>query len=209
MKKSLLITFYIAFTFSLVTTSLHAQMKIGTVDMNKIFNEYEKTKKAQKRLSEVEDQAKKELDERMESYKKVLEALKKIEQEATNEALSNEVKEEKRRSFQEKANEARTLEREINEFRQTRQKQIREQIMRMRRGLIGEIVTAITEKVKVEKYDLVFDRTGPSSSGYPLVVYARDVLDFTDPIIELINKDSTDDKEEANSEAPADAPAAE
>jgi outer membrane protein len=172
--------------------------KVGTVDMEKIFNEYYKTKKARARLKEVEEQAKTELEERMDAYKTILEDLKKIEQEASNEALSEDVKKEKINSYKQKAVEAKSLEKEIGEFRQTRQRQIQEQILRMRRGLLKEIMEKITEKVKVEKYDLVFDRTGPSSAGYPLVIYSREGLDFTDDIVQLVNKDAAT--------APADLP---
>lgn len=172
------------------TPAFSQGMKVGTVDMEKIFNEYHKTKKARARLKEVEDQAKAELEERMEAYKTLLEELKKMEQEATNEALSEDVKKEKIKKYQEKAVEAKGLEREISEFRQTRQRQIQEQILRMRRGLIKEIIEKITEKVKVDKYDLVFDRTGPSNAGYPLVVYSREGLDFTADIVQLVNQDA-------------------
>jgi outer membrane protein len=179
-----------AAAFLLASASASAQqgMKIGTVDMNKIFTDYKKTQAAQDRLKDVEKAAQDELNERMESYKNLLEDIKKVEQEANNPALSNEVKEEKKKTFQEKATEARGLEREINEFRQTRQKQIQEQMLRMRKGLIDEIIKEIAEKVKVEKYDLVFDKTGPSATGIPIVVYARDGLDFSDPISEILNK---------------------
>ncbi len=184
----------------LVATSgsaLAQGLKIGTVDMDKIFNEYHKTKKARERLSEVEEQAKTELDERMDAYKTILEEIKKIEQEAKNEALSEEVRSEKEQLFQEKAREARSLEREITEFRQTRQRQIREQIMRMRRGLIREIIEVIDEEVKAQKYDLVFDKSGPSAAGYPLVVYSRQGLEFTDQIIEKINENAGVEEPEA------------
>lgn len=188
-KKFVLL--FTMFTMLAASGSAFAQgMKIGTVDMDKIFNEYHKTKQARERLKDVEEQAKSELDERMDAYKTILEEIKKIEQEARNEALSEEVRSEKEQLFQEKAREARSLEQEITEFRQTRQRQIREQIMRMRRGLIREIIEVIDEQVKAQKYDLVFDKSGPSAAGYPLVVYSRPGLEFTDEIIDKINENA-------------------
>jgi outer membrane protein len=198
-KKFVLL--FTMFTILAASGSAFAQgMKIGTVDMDKIFNEYYKTKQARERLKEVEEQAKTELDDRMDFYKGVLEEIKQIEQEARNEALSEEARSEAETKFQEKAREARSLEQEITEFRQTRQRQIREQIMRMRRGLIREIIEVIDEEVKAQNYDLVFDKSGPSAAGYPLVVYSRPGLEFTDQIIEKINEDAGTATAEATTE---------
>jgi len=60
----------------------------------------------------------------------------------------------------EKVQEARNLDREIAEFRQTRERQLQEQFMSMRKDIIEDIMKVVNEKVKAAGYDLVLDKTG-------------------------------------------------
>ncbi len=52
--------------------SAQAQSKVGIVDMNKVFAGYYKTKDAESKINEAREVAKKELDDRMESHKTML-----------------------------------------------------------------------------------------------------------------------------------------
>ena len=80
------------------------------------------------------------------------------------------------------------MEREINEFRQTRENQLREQALRMREGIVKEITEIVNDKVKTLNMDLVFDKSGMSFNGVPLVMYSRDSYDFTNDVVAALNK---------------------
>src|SRR5206468_3434167 len=80
------------------------------------------------------------------------------------------------------------MEREINEFRQTRERQLQEQAMRMREGIVKEITDIVNDKVKANNLDLVFDKSGMSLNGVPLLMSARDNYDFTNDVIAVLNK---------------------
>ena len=67
-------------TAALLAPIAHAQ-RIATVDMNKIFSSYYKTKDAESKINEARTTAKGELDERIESYKKNLDSLNKLDEE--------------------------------------------------------------------------------------------------------------------------------
>ena len=67
-------------------------MKIGTVDMNKIFSAYYKTKDAEARINEARNSAKQELDERMDTYKKNLDDINKLNDDIAKPALSADAK---------------------------------------------------------------------------------------------------------------------
>lgn len=165
-----------------------AQAKVGTVDMNKIFASYYKTKDAESRINEARAAAKKELDDRMETHKGTLEEIKKIDEAFNKPELSKEAKDAKAKERDQKIGEFRNLEKEINEFRQTREKQLQEQAVRMRNGIVEEITKLVTEKVKKENYDIVLDRSGNSLNGVPICIFANDALDFSDAIIAELNK---------------------
>ncbi len=80
------------------------------------------------------------------------------------------------------------MEREINEFRQTRERQLQEQALRMREGIVKEITEVVMEKVKAQSLDLVFDKSGMSLNGVPLLMYSHDSIDFTTDVVTTLNK---------------------
>jgi Skp family chaperone for outer membrane proteins len=83
-----------------------------------------------------------------------------------------------------------TMEREINEFRQTRERQLQEQAMRMREGIVKEITNAIAEGVRQTPGAIVIDISGPSTNGVPVVSYISGVPDFSDDVIAALNSAS-------------------
>ncbi|MEQ1859405.1 MAG: OmpH family outer membrane protein [Chthoniobacteraceae bacterium] len=168
----------------------HAQsmVKIGTVDMKKIFEGYYKTKDAEQRINEARNQAKKELEERMETGQKAMAEVNKLNAEIDNPALSREAKETKSKVRDERLAELKNMDREITEFRQTREKQLQEQSGRMRQGIVDDITKVVGEKVKAESFDLVFDKSGMSFNGVSVVMNAKESYDFTDSVITILNK---------------------
>jgi len=186
-----------------VSAQAQSMVKVGTVDMKKVFEGYYKTKDAEQRINEARNAAKKELEERMESYQKGIAEVKKLNEEIENPALSREAKETKSKARDEKVGELKNMEREINEFRATREKQLQEQSGRMRQGIVDDITKVVGDKVKAENFDLVFDKSGMSLNGVPVVMNAKEAYDFTDSVITNLNKN----KGSAAGDAPAVAPA--
>src|SRR5438874_6742291 len=89
--KKLTLSALLAALFA-TAVSAHAQSKIATVDMNKIFSSYYKTKDAEQRINEARASAKKELDDRMDTYKKNLDAISKLNDDLNKPELSKEKK---------------------------------------------------------------------------------------------------------------------
>jgi DNA polymerase II small subunit/DNA polymerase delta subunit B len=46
----------------------------------------------------------------------------------------------------------------------------------------------VMEKVKANNLDLVFDKSGMSINGVPVLMYSHDNIDFTNDIIAVLNK---------------------
>ncbi len=118
-------------------------MKVGTIDMNRAFKEYNKTKDAEKKINDAKDAAKKEYDDRADTYKKALDEINKLNQQLEAPALSADAKTQKAKERDEKIASIKNLEREINDFRQTREKQLQEQAVRMRDGIVQEITAVV------------------------------------------------------------------
>jgi len=187
MKKILFLTLA-----SLLVVPIAAQaqgtLKIGTIDMNRAFREYSKTKDAEAKINDAKNQAKKEYDERADAYKKALDEINNLNKQLDAPALSADAKTQKAKERDDKISNIKNMEREINEFRQTRERQLQEQALRMREGIVKEITDVVMEKVKTNSLDVVFDKSGNSLNGVPVLMYSRDNVDFTNDVIAVLNK---------------------
>ena len=163
-------------------------VKIGTINMDRAFKEYSKTKEAEKKVNDAKDAAKKEFDDRTDSYKKALEEVNNLNKQLESTALSADKKTQLAKDRDDKINNIKNMEREINEFRVTRENQLREQALRMRDGIVKEIMDVVNDKVKSLNMDLVFDKSGLSVNGVPAVLYSRDSYDFTNDVVAALNK---------------------
>jgi len=187
MKKPLSLALVLAVALPLCAFAQGA-LKIGTIDMNRAFKEYGKTKEAEKKINDARDAAKKEFDDRADQYKKALEEVNNLNKQLDAPALSADAKTQKAKERDDKINNIKNMEREINEFRQTRERQLQEQALRMREGIVKEITDIVMDRVKTQSMDLVFDKSGMSLNGVPLVMYSRDNYDFTNDVIAALNK---------------------
>lgn len=170
--------------------SASAQVKLGIVDMNAVFTSYYKTKDAEAKLNDARAAAKKELDDRLETLKKAMDEINKLNQEVEKPELSKDGKEKAAKTRDEKVQEARNLDREISEFRGTRERQLQEQFMRMRKDIVDDIMKAVNDKVKASGYDVVLDKSGMSMGQIPVILYSRPDMDFSNEIITALNKNA-------------------
>src|SRR5881398_3893715 len=187
MKKSLSILFALTLALPLAVFA-QGTLKIGTIDMQRAFKEYTKTKDAEAKINDAKNAAKKEYDDRAESYKKALDEINNLNKQLDAPALSADAKTQKAKERDDKISNIKNMEREISEFRQTRERQLQEQAMRMREGIVKEITDIVMEKVKAQSLDLVFDKSGNSLNGVPVLMYSRDSVDFTNDVITVLNK---------------------
>ena len=87
--KQLIVSLSVAAVLcSFAATPALAQMKVGIVDMNKLFTSYYKTKDAEARLNDARAQAKTDLDGRLETLKSNMEEINKLEADAKKPELA-------------------------------------------------------------------------------------------------------------------------
>ena len=67
-------------------------LKIGTVDMQRAFKEYNKTKDAEAKINDAKNAAKKEYDERADAYRKALDEINNLNKQLDSSALSADAK---------------------------------------------------------------------------------------------------------------------
>src|SRR5947209_8894229 len=186
MKKSLSILSALALVAPIAAFA-QGTAKIGTVDMQRAFKDYNKTKDAEVQMNDAKNAAKKEYDDRAEAYKKALDEINNLNKQLQS-PLSAYKKTQTAKERDDKIANIKNMEREINDFRQTRERQLQEQAMRMREGIVKEITDVVMEKVKANNMDLVFDKSGVSLNGVPVLMYSHGDVDFTNDIITVLNK---------------------
>jgi outer membrane protein len=206
MKKFVSTTLAFALVFPIAAFA-QGTLKVGTVDMQRAFKEYGKTKDAEAKINDAKNAAKKEYDDRAESYKKALDEINNLNKQLDAPALSADAKSQKAKERDDKIANIKNMEREINEFRQTRERQLQEQAMRMREGIVKEITDIVMEKVKANNMDLVFDKSGMSLNGVPVLMYSHGNVDFTNDIIAVLNKPGRATSTEKTSTSPSATPA--
>ena len=167
-----------------------AQVKIGTVDMNRIFSDYYKTKEAQTRYSEAEKAANDELNTRVETLKKGMQEISQLNSDLQKPSLTKEEIDTKRKELQPKVDAARAQDREIADFRTAKQKSLQDQFLRMRKDIVDDIMKTVAEIVKAKGYDIVFDKSGLSAGAVPVVLYSREDLDFSSEVAAALNKNA-------------------
>src|SRR5437773_7135690 len=186
MKK--LLSLCMAFALLLPAAAFAQSLKIGTVDMQRAFKEYTKTKDAEAKINDAKNAAKKEYDDRADSYKKALDKVNKLRKQLESTALSADAKSKATKERDDEIATIKNMEREINEFRQTRERQLQEQALRMREGIVKEITDVVMDKVRATHLDLVFDKSGMSLNGVPVVMFAPENWDFTAEVLTALNK---------------------
>jgi outer membrane protein len=189
MKKHLIIpllSLVLSFGF---TGTASAELKIGSVDMKKIFESYWRTKDAETKMSETRATLKRDLDERNEKRKELQDKIEKLNDEVRKPELSKDKAAAKMKEREEKIAEWQNMMRELQQYQQEKEKQLADQTLRIRNGLVEEIKKIVDEKVKAASYDLVFDTSGNSINNVPVIMYAKESYDFTKEVIEKLNAD--------------------
>ncbi|HEX2746533.1 MAG TPA: OmpH family outer membrane protein [Verrucomicrobiales bacterium] len=190
MKIRNLLTALAATLLATGSASAQTQMKIGIVDMKRVFQEYYKTKDAEKKVNEDKSKAKKDLDQRNNTYQKLIDQWNEASKIVQDKLVNAELKQQKKAEADKIASEIKALEREIDEFRRRREQQLQEQVMRMRKGLLDDISQRVEEKAKLDNYDLVFDKSGVSPSGVKFLLHSKDAVDFSNQVLAELNKNA-------------------
>ena len=165
-----------------------ADIKIGIVDMNKVFSEYSKTKDAQAKYSLAEKAANDDLNTRVESLKKSMQEISALNADLEKSEIGQDARAAKMKDREAKVAAARTLDREIADFRAAKQKGLQDQFLKMRKDIVDDIMKVMNDLSKSKEFDIVLDKSGLSAGAIPVVLYSRDEYDFSSELIAALNK---------------------
>ncbi|MDP8234234.1 MAG: OmpH family outer membrane protein [Candidatus Saelkia tenebricola] len=148
-----------------VANNCQAAEKNACINLEMVFNEYQKTKDEEAKLTQIGEEKQKEIDVK----------LKEIDQMEEDMDLMNDSEKEKMKV---------KLDKKMEELRQF-DRQIRADLMRQRneiiKGILDEIDNTVQEYGKSKGYNIIFNsRTA--------ILYQNKNLDITQTMIEYLNK---------------------
>ena len=177
---------FLALPFSL--PSVYGQgLKVGVLDMARIFGEYHKTKEAEKNLSSRKDGARKEVADQEAKLKQLLEKINGLQKSINDPELSVAVKSARQKQANQTIEEARAVRAELLEFARRRELQLLEMFNRERDVLLKEIRGEVTKHSSEAGYDLVLDKSARGKQGILFLLYSKDARDFSSEMITKLN----------------------
>ena len=171
-----------------VATAGAAELKIATVDLEKVFAAHPKTQAAEAELKKAEAAIEGEMDQMVAEGRGIEQEVTKLREAAKNPLLTEDARLQKRNEAEEKLTELQEFQLRARRTQETKLKQLREQLMKSRQGIVDELLAAVAEFGQAEGYDLVLDRSGMTMNMIPLTVYSAPGLDVTDKLIERLKK---------------------
>lgn len=204
--KRLALRFLLASLMVAGTASIHAQQKIATVDLNKLFDGYWRTKAFSEKIRESNDELTQELQRKVAKLNKEREAYQKLVEEF-NEASTNKDQQEKLRPrLQQKKDDLDTMGNDANTQLQQSRERLAKQQEEAKARLLQQIRASIAQKAKSGGYDFVFDTSGNTANSAPSLLFNTDKHDLTEAVLTMLNANAPmeessgskkDDKKEA------------
>jgi outer membrane protein len=161
-----------AITAALLSMPANAQGKVGVIDLQKVFDNFWRTKQADVQIKDRLSEFEKLGATMFEDYKKANEEFGKQMEAANDPALSNEEKDKRRKDLEKKRKDILEMENNLKQFQQNSQKSLMEQKFRVRESILREVRGVIEEKAKAGGFNMVLDTAALSANQTPILLYS-------------------------------------
>ena len=177
-------------SLGLALSATAGPLKVGTVNMMKLLNEFHEKKAAEAEekfeLKEIEAA----YGERAESIKAIEEELGKKQNEFNDPSLADKKRKEIAAAAQELTTTRAVLLKESEEFLQRKRRSLNQKMVGMINEIRDKVETAVRDHAATLDVNLVFDESGLTSSRTPFLIYSRNTVDLTEAVLEKLNKDA-------------------
>lgn len=171
--------------------------KIATVNMQRLVSSFYKTKLTRDSFKQYEDRLKDADKKQVEEITALNEEAQALRKSGEGSSVNAEKRSQIFREASFKKQRADNLQKGRVAWARQKQAAFNDKINTELAMHRKEIIAIIQEVAKTEGYDFVFDRTGASGGGIPILSYSKDATDITGNLLERINKDApVEEKEE-------------
>ena len=165
-----------------------AEVKIAVIDMQKAFEQYEKTKTLQIKLDQQMEVFREYSNQLNQQYQNLRKQYESARDDSQNIAFSGAERESKRLKAQQLYESLKLKEQELTSYKESRKTQLGEMHEKLRGELIDEIKQVVHNKAVLEGYTVVLDKSGISLSDIQFVVYYQPNLDITESVVQDLNR---------------------
>jgi outer membrane protein len=183
LKKTILVLCLLA----LVSAPALAQTRIATVDLRKAFDGYWKKREAEATLKDQQTDMEKDLKGMVDEIKKSREAYNKMLSDASDQAVSADEREKRKKLAEDKLRDIKDLEDRAQTFNRTASNNLDEKKKRVRDNIINDIKNIASAKAKEKGASLVIDTAAETVNGTPFVIFSNNEMDLTDAVLNQLN----------------------
>jgi outer membrane protein len=170
-----------------------AEQKIAIIDLQSVFTNYFKTKIADAAIRDEAGALDKDRKSLTDQYQKLTEDYKKAIEDASNQAISADERDKRKKAAEGKLIEINDLEQQIKQFDRTARGNLEEKQRMAREKILTQIKSVVATKAQAGKYTMVLDTAGEGLSRTSVVFYNNGEHDITAEVLKALNADAPAD----------------
>ncbi len=170
-----------------------AEQKVAIIDLQSVFTNYFKTKIADAAIRDEAGALDKDRKALTDQYQKITEDYKKALEDASNQAISADERDKRKKAAEGKLIDINDLEQQIKQFDRTARGNLEEKQRMAREKILAQIISVVATKAQAGKYTLVLDTAGEGLSRTSVVFYNNGENDITAEVLKALNADAPAD----------------
>jgi outer membrane protein len=175
-------------TAALPAAAPAGELKIGTVDLQKIFQGYWKTRVADAELKDEASKFDKTRKAMVEDYQKAREDYQKLLDSANDQAVSTEERDKRKKSAENKLREIQSIEQQVGQFDRSTRTALADKQSTRRDKIVVELKGVIAAKARAEGYTMVIDVSAESINYTSIILYNDGKSDLTEQLLKQLNE---------------------
>lgn len=190
MKKMFRSIFVVVGLLGSMTASIAAELKVASVDMQKLFNEYHVTKAAQEKLKADQAEIQKDNAKRLEGIRALQEQIDKLSKQRSDATISDGKRLDIEREMKLKLSEGNAADNERKQWLNRKNQALNEHINDQKRVIIGKIKELVNAHARAQNFDIVIDKSAVGITQVDVFIFTKDQFDITEVLLKDLNKDA-------------------
>lgn len=189
--KNILKSFLVVAATAVSLTSVSAEdLKIASVSMEKLFNEFHMTKKVQIQVKVDQERIQKDNASRLEHIRGLQSEIEKLSKQRGDATISDKKRLEIERQIKLKVSEGNAADNERRQWLQRQSKALGEQTGEEQRVILEKIQDKISVYAREHDFDMIVDQSSRSATRTPVFAFMKDKYDVTAILLKDLNKDA-------------------
>ncbi len=163
------------------------ELKIAVVDMQSALNDYYKTDIEVKKINDLAEEKRKNLDERQAAYQQMTNQMAELDKTVRDTSLAEGPRKEAMEKLQALAQERAAKGKEIADAQRKASSEVMEARTEMEATLVKEIKESVDAIVQAKGFDLVFDKSFLPKANKAILYTSANVPDVTPEVVSALN----------------------